>query len=63
MELKFSEISEFRKSDKSLKHKWGQFKDHVSGMCPADTIVASWSLTQMMTDLNPFTVMINIFGH
>ena len=32
----------------------GQFKDPVSHMCHAGTVVASWSLTQKMTGLNPF---------
>ena len=29
-------------------------------MCPPDTMVASWSLTQGMAGSNPFTVMTNI---
>ena len=36
------------------------FKDPVSHMCPPDTMVASWSLTQEMAGSNPFTVMTNI---
>ena len=39
----------------------GQFKDPVSHVCLAGTVVASWSLTQEMAGLNPFTVMTNIF--
>ena len=37
------EFTEFRESNKSLKH---EFKDPVSHMCFAGTMVASWSLTQ-----------------
>ena len=39
----------------------GQFKDPVSQMCLACTVVASWCLTQEMARLNPFMVMTNIF--
>ena len=38
-----------------------QFKDHVSNMCLAGTVVACWSLTYEMTSSSPFTVMPNIF--
>ena len=37
MERKFSEFSEFREPDKSLKHEM---------VCLAGTVVGSWSLTQ-----------------
>ena len=40
---------------------WAQFKDPVSSVCLAGAVVASWSLTQEMASLNPFTVMTNIF--
>ena len=42
---------------------WSQFKDlsHMSQMCLAGTVVASWSLRREMADLNPFTIMTNIF--
>ena len=40
---------------------WSQFKDPVSHMCLAVAGVASWSLTQEVAGLNPFTVMTNIF--
>ena len=40
---------------------WRQFKDPVSHVCLAGTVVASWSLTQEVLGLNPFTVMTNIF--
>ena len=40
------EFTEFRESDKLLKHKLGQFKDHVSNMCLAGAVVAFWFLTQ-----------------
>ena len=33
---------------------WGQFKDHVSHICLAGAVVASWSLTQQVAGLNPF---------
>ena len=36
-------------------------KDPVSHMCLAGTAVASWSLTQEVASLTPFTVMTNIF--
>ena len=40
---------------------WAQLKDPVSHICLAGTVVASWSLTQEVVDLSPFTVMTNIF--
>ena len=40
---------------------WAQFKDPVSDMCLAGTLVASWSLTQQVAGLSPFAVMTNIF--
>ena len=40
---------------------WDPFKDPVSHMCLAGTVVASWSLTEQVADLNPFTVMTNLF--
>ena len=40
---------------------WGQFKDPVSRMCLAVTVVASWSLTQEVTGSSPFTGMTNVF--
>ena len=36
---------------------WSQFKDPVSDICPAGAVVASWSLAQEVTGLNPFIVM------
>ena len=48
------EFSEFKESDKSLKHG---FKDPVSHMCLACAVVASWSLTQEMAGSNPFRVI------
>ena len=38
-----------------------QFKDPVSHMCLAGSVVASWSLTQEAAGSSPFTVMANIF--
>ena len=40
---------------------WSRFKDPVSHMCLAGTVVASWFSTQKMAGLNPFTVMRVIF--
>ena len=40
---------------------WAQFKDPVSHVCLAGTVVESWSLTQEVTGSSPFTVMTNIF--
>ena len=40
---------------------WSQFKDPVSHMCLAGTVVASWSLTQE-AGLSPFTIMTNFFA-
>ena len=34
----FNDFSEFKESDKSLN--WPQFKDHVSNICLAGTVVA-----------------------
>ena len=39
----------------------GQFKDPVSHMRLASTVVVSWSLAQGMAGSSPFTVMTNIF--
>ena len=39
---------------------WVQFKDPVSHMCLAGTVVASWSLMQEVTGSSPFTVTTNI---
>ena len=41
---------------------WSQFKDAVSHMRLAGTVVAYWSLTQEVAGSNPFTVMTNIFA-
>ena len=41
---------------------WAQFKDPVSHMCLAGTVVVSWSLTQEVASSNPFIVMTNIFS-
>ena len=37
--------------------KYGKFKDPVSHMCLAGTMVASWSLIQEVAGLNSFTAM------
>ena len=54
MGQEFTEFTEFRESDKSLKHELGS-------MCLAGAVVASWSVTQGMAGSSSFTVMINIF--
>ena len=53
MEQEFTEFSEFRKSDKSLKLELGP----VSHMCLVGAMAASWSLAQEIAGLNPFSVM------
>ena len=40
------EFTEFRESDKLLKHKLDKFKDNVSNMCLVGAVVAFWFLTQ-----------------
>ena len=40
----------------------GQFKDPVSHMCLAGTVVASWSQMQEIAGLSPFTVTANILS-
>ena len=42
---------------------WAQFKDPVSHTCLAGAVVASWSLTQEVAGLSPFTVITNSFYH
>ena len=44
-----------------LSMNWAQYKDPVSHMRIADTVVASWSLTQELSGSNHFTVTTNIF--
>ena len=39
---------------------WGQIKDHVSHICLAGVVLASWSLAQEMKGLNSFVVIIVI---
>ena len=39
---------------------WSQFKDPVSHMFLAGAVAASWSLTQEVAGLSPFTIMTNI---
>ena len=41
--IEFSEFSEIREFDKSLKHELGSLKDLVSHMCLAGAVVALWS--------------------
>ena len=38
---------------------WAQFKDPVSRICLAGTVVAPWSLTQEVAGSNPFTGVTN----
>ena len=39
---------------------WVHFKDPLSHMCRAGTVVASWSPTQEVAGSNTFTIMTNI---
>ena len=48
-------------SEKLKNHRsmnWAQFKDPISLMCLAGTVVACWSLTQEVTGSSPFNVII-----
>ena len=51
-------------NSENLINHWGmnrgQFKNPVSHLCLADTVVASWSLTQKVAGSNPFAVLTNI---
>ena len=40
---------------------WAEFKEPISHVCLADTVVTSWSLTQEVAGSSPFTVKRNIF--
>ena len=40
---------------------WNQFKDPVSHMYLAGTVVGSWSLLEEVTGSSPFAVMTNTF--
>ena len=40
---------------------WAQFKDRVSHICLAGTVIASLSLAQEVAGSSPFTAMTNIF--
>ena len=54
MSRTFSEFSEFRDSDKSLKHELGSIKDPVSNMCVSNTrvcYVAGSSHFTVITDI------------
>ena len=42
---------------------WCEFKDPVSHMSLAGTVVASWFLSQEVAVSNLFTVMKNVFSH
>ena len=51
----FIEFSEFGETDHPWNMNWAQFKHSVSHMSLADTVVASWSLTQEVRGSNtPF---------
>ena len=50
--IEFSGFSKLRESD--LKHELGQFKDSISHICFAGTVLASWSLTQKKVGSRPF---------
>ena len=64
MEQEFTEISELRESDKSLKHELGSVKDPVSHTCVCrrcGSILVSYTRSGWVAGLSPFTVMANIF--
>ena len=46
MGWKFSEFSELRERDKSLKHEFGSIIDPVCNLCLAGTVVVFWSLSE-----------------
>ena len=54
------EFSEFRESNKSLKHELESIERSCISLAVA--VVVSWSLMQEMPVLSPFTVMTNISG-
>ena len=48
------------KSEKMINHpsmNWAQFKDPISHMCLAGTVVACWSLTQGVAGSSPCNVI------
>ena len=47
--IEFSEFSEIREFDKSLKHELGSLKDLVFHMCLAGAVVALWSFKDKPT--------------
>ena len=60
------EVQNTANSGNRINHwsmNWRQFKDHVSHMCLAGAVVASWSLMQEVAGSIPFTVMTNISHH
>ena len=60
MKWKFSEFSEFRESEKLLKHELeGQLKDPLCYLCLPGPVVSSWFLTQEVAGWN--TLVAKIF--
>ena len=55
------ELSLNSANSENLKNHWVQFKDPVSHMCLAGTLISLWSLTQEVAGSSHFTVMSNIF--
>ena len=53
-----TEFSEFNESDNHRSMNWAHFKDPVSHMCLADTVVASWPLTQEMAGWQVRTILL-----
>ena len=41
---------------------WAQFKDPVSAMCLAGTVVISWALTEKVVGSSSFTVMTKYYS-
>ena len=57
------EFTEFRESNKSLKHECGQFKgpgSHMSWWC-CGSILVSNTRGGWVAGVSPFTIMTNIF--
>ena len=52
------EFSEFRETNKSLEHDCSQFKDSVSHMCIAGTVLASWCLTTDVIQCEVLTTLL-----
>ena len=63
MEQEFTEFSELRESDKSLKHELGSHLTPVSHTCFAGAVVGSSTRDGWVAGSSPFTVMTKNFCH